>query len=166
MFGIILILYLIFLRKKHPHINLKRLGKAWNEHSTLTLRLNFQEKKIVAKPRFSWVYFVFSILFCLLRLLLGKFCIDMCCLFHENTWDLPSVTFHIDTSHFFCSAKQMIGFYMQRKTRLKWVNKSQWKYESLIGSEGNNQKQPIFNIYKFLCWKLLVVFHILTFLVH
>ena len=34
----------------------------------------------------------------------------------------PSVAFHIETSHFFCSAKQMTGFYMKRNTGLKQVN--------------------------------------------
>ena len=34
----------------------------------------------------------------------------------------PSVAFHIGTSHLFCSARQMTGFYMKRNTRLKWVN--------------------------------------------
>ena len=33
-----------------------------------------------------------------------------------------SVAFHIETSHFFCSAKQMTGFYMKHNTRLKWTN--------------------------------------------
>ena len=36
----------------------------------------------------------------------------------------PSVTFHIKTSHLFCRATQMIGFYMQCNTRLKWVKLS------------------------------------------
>ena len=34
----------------------------------------------------------------------------------------PSAAFHIETSHLFCSAKQMTGFYMKRNTGLKWVN--------------------------------------------
>ena len=34
----------------------------------------------------------------------------------------PSVAFHIETSHLFCSAKQTTGFYMECNTRLKWVN--------------------------------------------
>ena len=34
---------------------------------------------------------------------------------------LPSVAFHIKTSHFFCSGKKMSGFYMERNTELKWV---------------------------------------------
>ena len=33
-----------------------------------------------------------------------------------------SVAIYIDTSHLFCSAKQMVGFYMKRNTGLKWVN--------------------------------------------
>ena len=33
-----------------------------------------------------------------------------------------SVAFHIETSHLFCSAKQMNGFYIEHNTRLKWVN--------------------------------------------
>ena len=34
----------------------------------------------------------------------------------------PSVVFHIETSHWFCSAKQITGFYMKHNTGLKWVN--------------------------------------------
>ena len=37
----------------------------------------------------------------------------------------PSVVFHIETSHLFCSAKQMTGFYMKRNTGLKWVKRFQ-----------------------------------------
>ena len=37
----------------------------------------------------------------------------------------PSVAFHIETSHLFCRAKQMTGFYMKRNTGLKWVNSFQ-----------------------------------------
>ena len=33
----------------------------------------------------------------------------------------PSVAFHIETSHLFCRAKQVTGFYMIRSTGLKWV---------------------------------------------
>ena len=33
----------------------------------------------------------------------------------------PSVTFNIETSHLFCSAKQITGFYMKCNARLKWV---------------------------------------------
>ena len=34
----------------------------------------------------------------------------------------PSVMFHIETSHLFCRAKQMSGFYMKRNTGLKWAD--------------------------------------------
>ena len=34
----------------------------------------------------------------------------------------PSVAFHIETSHFFCRAKQMTSFYVKRNTGLKWGN--------------------------------------------
>ena len=34
-----------------------------------------------------------------------------------------SVAFHIETSHLFCFAKQITGFYMKRNTALKWVKK-------------------------------------------
>ena len=37
---------------------------------------------------------------------------------HES-YILASFAFHIETSHFFCTAKQMAGFYMKRNTRLK-----------------------------------------------
>ena len=33
-----------------------------------------------------------------------------------------SVAFHVETSDLFCSAKEMIDFYMKRNTGLKWVN--------------------------------------------
>ena len=36
----------------------------------------------------------------------------------------PIVAFHIETSHLFCSARQMASFYMKRNTGLKWVNNS------------------------------------------
>ena len=39
-----------------------------------------------------------------------------------------SVAFNIGTSHLFCSAKQMTGFYMTRNTRLKWVNSYREQY--------------------------------------
>ena len=35
----------------------------------------------------------------------------------------PSVAFHIETSHLFCSAKQMIGFCMKSNIGAKWINK-------------------------------------------
>ena len=34
----------------------------------------------------------------------------------------PNVTFHIETSHLFCSAKELAGFYMNHNTGLKWFN--------------------------------------------
>ena len=33
----------------------------------------------------------------------------------------PSFAFHIETSHLFCSAKQLTGFYMKRNTELEWI---------------------------------------------
>lgn len=33
----------------------------------------------------------------------------------------PIVTFHKETGYLFCSAKQLIGFYMKFNTGLKWV---------------------------------------------
>ena len=36
----------------------------------------------------------------------------------------PVVAFHIETSHLFCSARQMTSFYMKRNTGRKWVNNS------------------------------------------
>ena len=41
-------------------------------------------------------------------------------LFHVNPFQ-PSVAFHIETSHLFCRAKQITGFYMKCNTGLKWV---------------------------------------------
>ena len=35
-----------------------------------------------------------------------------------------SFAFHIETSHLFCSATKMPGFYMKRNIALKWVNLS------------------------------------------
>ena len=34
----------------------------------------------------------------------------------------PSVAFHIETSYFFCSAKQLTSFFMKCNTGLQWVN--------------------------------------------
>ena len=39
----------------------------------------------------------------------------------------PNVMFHIETSHLFCRAKQMTGFYMKRNTRQKFV-----KYRNFV----------------------------------
>ena len=33
----------------------------------------------------------------------------------------PSAAFNIETSKLFCGAKQMNGFYMERKTGMEWV---------------------------------------------
>ena len=33
----------------------------------------------------------------------------------------PGVAFDIETSHLFCSSKQMTGSYMKHNTRLEWV---------------------------------------------
>ena len=35
----------------------------------------------------------------------------------------PSFVFHTETSHLFCSGKQMTGFYTKRNAGLKWVSK-------------------------------------------
>ena len=35
----------------------------------------------------------------------------------------PIVAFYIETSHLFCSSKQMTGFYMKCNNRLKWAKK-------------------------------------------
>ena len=34
----------------------------------------------------------------------------------------PSIVFNKETSHLFCSAKQMTGFYMRHSNGLKWIN--------------------------------------------
>ena len=34
----------------------------------------------------------------------------------------PIVSFHIETSHLICSAKQMTDFYMKCNTGLEWAN--------------------------------------------
>ena len=39
----------------------------------------------------------------------------------------PSVAFHIETSYFFCSAKQLASFFMKCNTGLQWVNVN-WGY--------------------------------------
>ena len=39
----------------------------------------------------------------------------------------PSFVFHIETSHLFCRAKQMTGFYMKRKTGLKWIKQTSFE---------------------------------------
>ena len=46
---------------------------------------------------------------------------------HNSTLNLthfiqPSIAFHIESSHLFCCAKQVTGFYMKRNTGMKWVN--------------------------------------------
>ena len=41
---------------------------------------------------------------------------------HMNLFQ-PSVAFYIETSHLFCFVKQIAGFYMERNTGLKCVNK-------------------------------------------
>ena len=33
----------------------------------------------------------------------------------------PSAAFHIETSHLFCSVKQMTGFFIKSNTGLKWL---------------------------------------------
>ena len=45
----------------------------------------------------------------------------------------PSVEFHIETSHLFCRAKQMTGFYMKHKNGLKWA-----KNKTLLVRTGRN----------------------------
>ena len=58
----------------------------------------------------------------------------------------PSVAFHIETSHLFCSAKQKTGFYMKCNIVLNWVKKvvsgkdncSQWNH--------NHNKHNFINI--------------------
>ena len=34
----------------------------------------------------------------------------------------PNVAFHTETNHLLCKANQITGFYMKRKTGLKWVH--------------------------------------------
>ena len=43
------------------------------------------------------------------------------CFDGDLTYFKPSVAFHIETSHLFCKAKQMAGFYMKRNAGLKLV---------------------------------------------
>ena len=50
---------------------------------------------------------------------------------HNDSQDLlyiipfqPTVVFHIETSHLFCSAKYMTDFYVKRSNGLKWINGS------------------------------------------
>ena len=50
---------------------------------------------------------------------LGSFILRVFSLTHFS-----QVLFHIKTSHLFCSAKQMTGFYMKHNTGLKWVKNS------------------------------------------
>ena len=44
------------------------------------------------------------------------------------THSKPVAVFRIETSRLFCSEKQMIGFYMKRKTGLKFVNCNEFSY--------------------------------------
>ena len=39
----------------------------------------------------------------------------------------PSFVFQIETSHLFCRAKQMTGFYMKRNTGLKWIKQTSFE---------------------------------------
>ena len=58
-----------------------------------------------------------------------------------------SVSFHMEASHLFCSAKQMTGLYMKCNTRLKGVNDSKttfFSYFSTIHTFLNfRNKKPI-----------------------
>ena len=49
---------------------------------------------------------------------------------YNKLTNLHSIAFYIETSHLFCFAKQMTGFYMKRNTGLKWV-KSNLQVKSL-----------------------------------
>ena len=40
----------------------------------------------------------------------------------RKTHFIPSVAFHIETSHLICRANQMTGFYIKCNTGLKWAN--------------------------------------------
>ena len=40
----------------------------------------------------------------------------------------PIVVFHIESSHLFCRVKQVTGFYIRRKTGLKWVTRQTKTY--------------------------------------
>ena len=42
----------------------------------------------------------------------------------------PSATCHIKTSHLFCRAEQLTGFYMECNTGLKWVNRNSTDWEN------------------------------------
>ena len=59
----------------------------------------------------------------------------------------PSLAFHTETSHLFCSADQMTGFYMECNTGLKWIKgicklfAIRQKCES---QNGCSRKTPIF----------------------
>ena len=57
----------------------------------------------------------------------------------------PSVSFHIETSHFFCSAKQMTGFYRKRNIELKWVKLTP-NYFTAISPKCFEKKFPNFSM--------------------
>ena len=62
----------------------------------------------------------------------------------------PSVMFHTETSHLFCSLKQMTGFYMKCNTGLKWVNgswMSDWVEWVIIDPFCSNA--PLFQCFQF-----------------
>ena len=52
-----------------------------------------------------------------------------------------SVTFDIETSHLFCRAKQMTGFYIKYNTELKWV-KPQWCSPPVMRLHAHNFINP------------------------
>ena len=69
----------------------------------------------------------------------------------------PSAVFHIETSHFICSANQVTGFYMECNTWLKWINRHQvlqgrshWKStKHVAASKLYNNKLAILNAASF-----------------
>ena len=68
------------------------------------------------KGKCSFKYLVLSLLFVPLVYSLTSFLIN----YNLNIFQ-PSVAFHIETSHLFCSANQKTDFYMKLNTGLKWV---------------------------------------------
>ena len=77
-------------------------------------------------------------------LAVGKSVLNVPKLFKVNDKNIkpfqPSVAFHIETSHLFCRAKQMTGFYVKRNYGLKWVNPFQTNVSFLHPSE--NLRKP------------------------
>ena len=99
--------------------------------SHLTNFLKISSEDLIVVP--SWilwqmfVFFFFLINFSNSKLNLTEVEVLIGHFFHITYWIFnlfwSSFAFHIETSHLFCRAKQMAGFYMKFSTVRKWVKR-------------------------------------------